>query len=149
MSDKINFQGKIKLSQGDVSSIFDKANVSLISEKISREYENIKGDSISIVKGYKYECKFELFLLNSDTTNANKLSKVLSMMSLLSIKTPMKLTLYREDGVTEAFHIDFQNVVGDLGYTDYLSGNAQIGLKFEFNLETLLLVSSYNVLSGW
>ena len=40
MTDKINFQGKIGFSQGDLSVTFDKTNVSIIAEKISNNCRN-------------------------------------------------------------------------------------------------------------
>lgn len=149
MTDKINFQGKIGFSQGDLSVTFDKANVSIVAEKIYNEYENIIGDSIHVPKGYRYSSKIQLILLNSDSNNYANLNKLLAMISLLSAGNPISLSLYKQDKTTVSTSINFHVVFGDIKYTDYLSNNAKIGIMFDFSLETIFIVSSTNLIHGW
>lgn len=144
-----NYQGKIRFSQDEVNIDFAKANVSLSAEKLSKSYENIKGDFISMIKGYKYSAKIDLFLLNSDESNSQKLNQLLYFLSSIRITIPLTLSFFAEDGNTILVTIPFHDVSGDIAYTDYLSQNANIGLKFSFELETLFVVSKNNLISGW
>lgn len=149
MADKVNFQGKIRLTQGIDTVMFEKVNVAIVASKISKDYENLLGSKISVLKGYSYSAKIDIIMLNSLTYLTDRMNWLLGMLSYISRVNPIIISFYKEDGATISAEISFEDIVGDVKYTDYLSENAKLGIKFSIELQTLSIVSKTNLLDRW